>query len=65
MWLSCRDKKSRRAEKQKGKGKKDEELPKSARQSSPNGNDQSGDDIIVDPPLPVHEEVIFRLPGST
>lgn len=53
-----RDKKSRRAEKQKGKGKKEEgAVASKPRQGSPNGNDQNGDDVVVEPPPPVHEEV--------
>lgn len=49
MWCFPRDKKARRAEKQKGKGKKDEEP---TQQGVTNSNDQNGNgDVIVDPPV--------------
>lgn len=50
-----KDKKARRAEKLKGKGKKDDEPPKPARQNSPTYNDQNGEEEIVPPP-PLREE---------
>lgn len=53
-YFISRDKKGRRAEKNKGKGKKDDEPAKATRQGSPN---QNGEDT-VEPPS-VHEEVRF------
>ena len=53
FFTSYRDKKARRAEKQKGKGKRDDHSPTS---SLPPGQDQAaenGDDDFLDEPPPV------------
>lgn len=55
-----RDKKARRS---KGKGKKEEEPSKAASQNSPNSNGQNGDDVIVELPPPVREEVSLYFHG--
>lgn len=53
FFIAPRDKKARRAEKQKGKGKKEPDSPTSSLPPGQNQSAENGDDDFLDEPPPV------------